>query len=296
MKNAFVSYSQSDRTVADSVCATLEDAGLGCWMAPRDIPPGATWAEAIVDGVEDSRSMVVVFSSGSNESSHVMREVERAVAKRLPLIPFRVEDCHPVRALEYFLSAQQWLNAFPGPSEEHLIALVQAVKRVAASDEDLEGEGERVLIEAAEAQDAAAATTLGLRALERGDHDDAQKWFRQGADGGDPLAATNVGLQAKQRGQRDEAGWYLLKGAEGGDIMAATTLGLLRKEDEDLGEAEKWLRVGAEGGDVMAATALGMLTREHGDRAEALEWLELGAAGGDRMAVSELAQMARENS
>jgi hypothetical protein len=295
LKSAFVSYCSSDQAAADLVCSTLEDASLECWMAPRNISPGVTWAEAILDGIEDSRAMVVVFSSGSNKSSHVMREVERAVAKRVPLVPFRIEDCHPSRPLEYFLSAQHWLDGFPGPSEAHLVALVDAVKRVAASDDALEVESGKVLIEAAEADDAAAATTLGLRALERNDPDEAEKWFRQGADGDDALAATNAGLLAEQRGDRDDARHYLRMGAEGGDIMAATSLGLLRKDDKNLVDAEKWLRVGAEGGDIMAATALGMLTHAHGNRGEAVEWLERGAAGGDRLAVEELAQMARDN-
>jgi tetratricopeptide (TPR) repeat protein len=295
MRSAFVSYSSGDRKAAEMVCSTLEDASLDCWIAPRDISPGATWAEAILDGIDDSRAMVVVFSAESNKSSHVLREVERAVAKRVPLVPFRIEDREPSRALEYFLSAQQWLDGFPGPTEAQLTVLVDAVRRVAASDDALDLQSGKVLVEAAGANDAAAATTLGLRALERNDLEEAERWFRQGAEGHDPLAATNAGLLARQRGDRDEAREYLLRGAEGGDIMAATTLGLLKKEDQNLVDAENWLRVGAEGGDIMAATALGMLSRQQGSRREALEWLERGAAGGDRLAVEQFAQMARDN-
>jgi tetratricopeptide (TPR) repeat protein len=295
VRGAFVSYASGNRTAAEMVRSTLEAASLDCWIAPRDIAPGTTWAEAILDGIDDSRAMVVVFSTESNRSSHVLREVERAVAKRVPLVLFRIEACEPSRALEYFLSAQQWLDGFPGPTEAQLGVLVDAVKRVAASDDALELESAKVLVEAAEAGDAAAATTLGLRALERNDLEEAERWFRQGADGDDALAATNAGLLARQRGDRDEARQYLLRGAEGGDIMAATTLGLLQKEDENLVDAENWLRVGAEGGDIMAATALGMLAQQHGRRREAVEWLERGAAGGDRLAVEQLAQMASDD-
>ena len=293
MHDAFVSYASSDRTVAEAVRSKLHDAALGCWMAPHDIVAGTTWAEAIIDGVQASRSMVVVFSSQSNASSQVMREVDRAVAHKLPLVTFRIEDCRPTRAMEYFLSAQHWLDAFPEPGEPHLTALADAVMRVAASEDALEARGARVLLEAAETGDAAAATNLGLQALDRGDGEDAQRWFRQAAESGDPIAATNVGLHAMRRDDSGEAWRWLMVGAEGGDVMAATNLGLLAMRDQDFGEALRWLRVGAEGGDVMAATNLGLVTRDHGERHEAIEWLERGAAGGDGLAASELARMAR---
>ena len=141
MHDAFVSYASSDRTVAEAVRSKLQDAELGCWMAPHDIVAGTTWAEAIIEGVQASRSMVVVFSSRSNASSQVMREVDRAVAHKLPLVTFRIEDCRPTRAMEYFLSAQHWLDAFPEPGESHLTALADAVRRIAAAEDDREAGG-----------------------------------------------------------------------------------------------------------------------------------------------------------
>ena len=293
MHDAFVSYASSDRTVAEAVRSKLQDAELGCWMAPHDIVAGTTWAEAIIEGVQASRSMVVVFSSRSNASSQVMREVDRAVAHKLPLVTFRIEDCRPTRAMEYFLSAQHWLDAFPEPGESHLAALADAVRRIAAAEDDLEAEGARVLLEAAEAGDVAAATNLGLQALDRGDREDAQRWFRQAAESGDPIAATNLGLHAMGQNDSREAWRWLMVGAEGGDVMAATNLGLLAQEDNNVDEALHWLGLGAAGGDAMAATNLGMMLRDHRDRHQGIEWLERGAAGGDVLAASELARMAR---
>ena len=143
MHDAFVSYASSDRTVAEAVRSKLQDAELGCWMAPHDIVAGTTWAEAIIEGVQASRSMVVVFSSRSNASSQVMREVDRAVAHKLPLVTFRIEDCRPTRAMEYFLSAQHWLDAFPEPGESHLAALADAVRRIASGRGRSRGGGAR---------------------------------------------------------------------------------------------------------------------------------------------------------
>ena len=66
--DVFVSYSSSDKTIADAVVATLERAQIRCWYAPRDIRPGKPYAEAIVDGIRDCRAVVVIVSSRSIDS------------------------------------------------------------------------------------------------------------------------------------------------------------------------------------------------------------------------------------
>lgn len=47
-KFIFISYSSKDKNVADALCHYLEERGVPCWIAPRDILPGQTWAGAIV--------------------------------------------------------------------------------------------------------------------------------------------------------------------------------------------------------------------------------------------------------
>ncbi|MDB5446864.1 MAG: hypothetical protein JWQ97_2181 [Phenylobacterium sp.] len=39
--DVFISYSSRDKPTADALCHTLDAAGVRCWMAPRDIQPGA---------------------------------------------------------------------------------------------------------------------------------------------------------------------------------------------------------------------------------------------------------------
>jgi len=121
--DVFVSYSQPDRDRALELVDRLESAGIVVWIAPRDISPSADWAAEIIDAISSARIMVLLFSSHSNESAQVRREVERAVHKQLPVLPFRIEDVMPSRSLEYFLSAQHWLDAFCEPRETHYTRL-----------------------------------------------------------------------------------------------------------------------------------------------------------------------------
>ena len=57
--------------------------------------------------------MVLVFSASSNQSPQVRRGVERAVREQVDILPFRIEDVMPSKSLEFFLSAQHWMDAFP---------------------------------------------------------------------------------------------------------------------------------------------------------------------------------------
>jgi hypothetical protein len=116
-RDVFVSYSVPDRDVAFELVARLEARGMSVWIAPRDISPAAEWAEEIIDAISSARLMVLVFSSHSNASPQVRREVERAVHKQLPVLPFRLENIEPSKSLEYFLSSQHWLDGFGAPRE-----------------------------------------------------------------------------------------------------------------------------------------------------------------------------------
>lgn len=124
----FISHSAKDAAAAEAVCATLEAGGVRVWMAPRDILPGVTWGEAIIDAIAASRVMVVLFSTSSNASPQVLREVERAVGKGVAVVPVRIEDVAPSKAMEYFLSSPHWLDAIEPPLGQHLERVAQVIR------------------------------------------------------------------------------------------------------------------------------------------------------------------------
>ena len=115
----FISYSQPDRDCAFELVSQLEARCFTVWIAPRNVSPSADWAAEIIDAIAASRLMVLVFSAHSNASPQVRREVERAVHRQVPVLPFRLEEVLPSRSLEYFLSTQHWLDAFPPPRQSH---------------------------------------------------------------------------------------------------------------------------------------------------------------------------------
>lgn len=124
----FISYSKKDGAVAEAVCAELEANGIQCWMAPRNIVSGTKYSQSIINGITESQLMVVVYSSNANESNHVVAEIDRAYNKRIPIIPYRIEDVPLSSDLEYYLSTSQWLDAFDGQTKQHLQRLVETVR------------------------------------------------------------------------------------------------------------------------------------------------------------------------
>jgi TIR domain len=137
--DVFISYASKDKVVADAVCARLEAAGIRCWIAPRDIVPGTSYGEAIIDAIHGAKVMVLVFSSSANASGHIPKEVERAVSNGVAILPFRIEDVAPGKSLDYFIGSVHWLDAMTPPMEHHLDNLAATVHKLipAKSDEPM---------------------------------------------------------------------------------------------------------------------------------------------------------------
>ena len=149
----FISYSQGDERISESLCKMIERSGVHCWIAPRNIPPGKNWAGAIMDAIDEAAIMVLVFSCHSNDSPHVLRELQRAVDTRTPIIPFRIDRTNPTSDVAYFIGSRQWLDATEPPPERHADRLVDAVRHLLQRRDQSSGEGEGTSVEARRSAD-----------------------------------------------------------------------------------------------------------------------------------------------
>lgn len=124
----FISYPSKNKDIADAICAFLEIRKFRCWIAPRDILPGQNFAEALYDAIDTSSIFVLVFSEITNNSPHIMSEIQRAFNKNIVIIPFRVEAVEPSKALQYYIGTAHWLDALTPPLEEQLLKLCTVVR------------------------------------------------------------------------------------------------------------------------------------------------------------------------
>ena len=127
-QRVFISHSFRDQQAAQTVCRYLEDHGIHCWIAPRNITPGQNFGAAIIEAINRTDLVLVIFSSRLDESHHAVREIERAVSKGLNILPVLIEDVSPTGSYEYLLCNLHWLNASRPPLESHLGAILDTVQ------------------------------------------------------------------------------------------------------------------------------------------------------------------------
>ena len=136
--DVFISYSTKDKLIADAVCASLEAAKIRCWITPRDILPGQDWAESIESAITKSKLMILIFSSYSNNSKQVAREVALAFNSEVTVIPFRIENIEPKGAMKYYLLNTHWQDALTPPIEDHIKKLVRIASSLIFSSKFIE--------------------------------------------------------------------------------------------------------------------------------------------------------------
>jgi TolB-like protein len=125
----FMSYASQDFAVANALVEALELCGLRCWIAPRDVVAGSLFAEAIVRALNEAKVFVLVLSVHARASPHVGKEIERASAKRRPIIALRADSEPLSPAFEYYLSESQWIDLGSRLTDATIATLVDAVRR-----------------------------------------------------------------------------------------------------------------------------------------------------------------------
>lgn len=132
----FISHSARDKTIAHTICAALEKVHLRCWIAPRDVQPGRSFAGEITRALQNCKALVLVFSANANGSDQVLREVQLAASNRLPIVPFRIEDVVASDDFAYFLGTPHWLDALTPPLETHVQRLARSIQTLLAASSD----------------------------------------------------------------------------------------------------------------------------------------------------------------
>jgi tetratricopeptide (TPR) repeat protein len=125
----FISHSSKDRKTAETVCADLEARGFSCWLSSRNVAPGTNFAESIVAAISSAKLMLFIFSTNSNNSDEVKKEIVLAGQHKVTVIPLRVEDIVPNSALAYEFATRQWVDLFDDweQSIEQLVAQILTI-------------------------------------------------------------------------------------------------------------------------------------------------------------------------
>jgi len=106
--DVFISHSAKDKVTATR-CAPCWSPTESLLDRSRDVVPGMEWGECIIDAIEQSRIMVLVFRPTRIPRRRFAKKwSERQSWRRHPAL--RIEDVFR-QALEYFIGNVHWLDA-----------------------------------------------------------------------------------------------------------------------------------------------------------------------------------------
>lgn len=120
MHDIFISFSSADSLVAEAAKHFLESKSIRCWKAPESIVPGQIWEEAITNAIQDCVGMLLIWSSHSQSSPQVSRELSLAANSQKIIVPFRIEAVEPAGTFAYYLTNTHWIDALSPSLEEDL--------------------------------------------------------------------------------------------------------------------------------------------------------------------------------
>jgi hypothetical protein len=123
----FISHSRKDILIAEAVCTGLENNSIRCWIEPRDILYGEDFPKSIINAIDKSKILVLIFSAYANSSPHVICELSRAVEKGIIIVPFRIEPTPMTKSMEYLIGLSYGVDAIIPPMEIHIEELVRRI-------------------------------------------------------------------------------------------------------------------------------------------------------------------------
>lgn len=137
-KCAFISHSTADGQIALDICNIIEKEGFSCWIAPRDIKAGQNWDVEILDGLETTAALILLFSSRVYNSKHVKRELEIAADCNNAILPIRIENVPLNKNYKYYLHGVQWTDAYEIPIKDKLKPLLYSLNKLCSTKQQRE--------------------------------------------------------------------------------------------------------------------------------------------------------------
>ena len=284
--DVFISYSSKNRKVADAICHVLEEHGIKCWIAPRDIPGGAEYGDIIEDAIKNCRIFIIIFSKPASLSHWVKGELNVAFNAGKYIIPYRIDETPLRGTMELMLNQKHWIDAVPH-AEARFKDLVEVVSKFLGITPPPPPPPISIwqryripLIIAGVLCIIAVFTMLFPERLT------PEEQFEKGW------------LYYKDRNYTEAVKWFS-KAAEQGDVNAQGMLGDCYNLGEgvsiDYQKAVKWWRKAAEQGDTDAQYSLGE-SYEYGegvtkDYEEAVKWYRKAAKQGDEEAQQKLKEL-----
>ena len=132
MHDVFISYKSEDEALAMRVRAVLEANGVPCWIAARNIQPGANYAVDIPAAIESASVFVLVLTEQAQESPWILKELDSAIASRKLILPLLFGKFKLNRAITFLLTGVQYYDTGDN-LDKTVVQLVPQIKKAVAA-------------------------------------------------------------------------------------------------------------------------------------------------------------------
>ena len=113
MADVFISYSSENKDAANAICHVLEENGVRCWIAPRDILQGFDYGDVIEKAICSCKLFVLVYSKTAAVSPWVKGEVNIAFTEGKTILPYRIDETLLDGGLRVMLNQYHWIDSYP---------------------------------------------------------------------------------------------------------------------------------------------------------------------------------------
>jgi hypothetical protein len=101
----FISYSRKDSEKVNYIKENILDKySIKYWLDRDGIYSGENYKEVIVDAIDSSLVILFFSSDNSNQSIHVIRELEYAIKQKKTIIPILLDDAQYAKSIRLDLS------------------------------------------------------------------------------------------------------------------------------------------------------------------------------------------------
>ncbi len=179
MHDIFISYSTKDQLQAEAVRDILENNGIACWMAPRDIPGGSNYTKEIPSAIRGCSVFVLILSQNSQNSPWVLKELDSAVNCGKVVLPFMLEDFQLSDEFNFLLTGAQRYAAYQKKAEA-LESLINRIRAIIGNKEETPVVSQPATVPSAPVQAASATAYYGFSKCPACGGSDLEEWKKIG--------------------------------------------------------------------------------------------------------------------
>lgn len=111
MIRVFLSYSSLDEKLARGICDYLEQNGVNCWAAYKDIRPNELYAKQIMSAMAQCHCLLFLLTQNSNNSTPILSELERATTtQHIPIVTIKQGAFTVAEEIMFYIARRQFIT------------------------------------------------------------------------------------------------------------------------------------------------------------------------------------------